>query len=290
MPTTVANANAPDEVPEPANATGSGGGAPLKDKQDRDRDSNRPEARPKDATSTSDAANALLLRERDDRIASLEKELSIMEREFSRELDKLSRNESETATFWQAKHSALHQQFLRADTDLRLLRTEMETRERERDELRTGWEVLRRTLAEKDGEARALRAQVRGLKEFVSTATRTDGQQAATDESLADAMARLANGLQNWVITNFRRAKLRPIEEVDEVVRAEAGELLPMFEELVTGGSKVHLLQSIVSKLLVDEVLGAYYVGLSREQTKQFKEMEQMLTTFGESKCLFIAL
>jgi hypothetical protein len=207
-----------------------------------------------------------------------------MERAFIRQLDKSSRNETETTTFWENKHSALHQKFLEADTNLRILRTELETRERERDELRSGWEMLRRTLAERDSETRALRNQVRGLKEFVSTSTRTDGQQAATDESLAEAMAKLANGLQNWVITNFRRAQLRPLEELDETAREEATELLPMFEELVARGSKVHLLQSVVSKVLVDEVLEAYYVGLSQEQTSQFRGMEEMLSSFGRSR------
>jgi hypothetical protein len=146
------------------------------------------------------------MREKDERIAYLEKEMDIMEREFHRELDKLSQNESETATFWQAKHSALNQQYLRTDTELRLLRAEVDVREAEREELRQGWEVLRRELKERDDEMRSLRAQIRGLKEFVSTSTRTDGQ--TSDEVFGDGMARLGNGLQNWVITNFRRAKL----------------------------------------------------------------------------------
>ncbi|KAH8168898.1 hypothetical protein LIA77_11024 [Sarocladium implicatum] len=245
--------------------------------------------RSKDMSSTgsssapSEAATALLIRERDDRIASLERELQIMEHEFHRELDKLAKSESETATFWQAKHSAQHQQFLRADTDLRLLRAEVEAREHERDELRNGFEVLRRSLAERDSEARGLRQQVRGLKEFVSTSTRTDGQQTATDESLGESMALLANGLQNWVITNFRRAKLRPIEELDEAARAEASELLPMFEELLMGGKKVHLLQSIVSRVLVEYIFGAYYAGLSSDQTVKFRDMEAMLGSFATS-------
>ena len=148
----------------------------------------------------------LLLRERDERIAALEREMARMEREFTRELDKLSQNESETATFWQSKHSALNQQFLRTDTELRLLRSEVEVREAEREELRQGWEVLRRELKERDDEIRGLRGQVRGLKEWVSTSTRTDGQ--TSDEVFGDGMARLGNGLQNWVIVHFRKAKM----------------------------------------------------------------------------------
>lgn len=153
-----------------------------------------------------DRARDAMIKERDDKIANLERELVVMELEFQKELDKLSQNESETATFWQGKHSTLNQQFLRTDTELRLLRSEVEVREAEREELRSGWEVLRRELKERDEEIRGLRGQVRGLKEWVSTSTRTDGQ--TSDEVFGDGMARLGNGLQNWVIVNFRKAKM----------------------------------------------------------------------------------
>lgn len=142
------------------------------------------------------------------RIAHLERELTIMESEFTRELDKLSASESETASFWQAKHSALNQQFLRADTELRLLRAEVDVREAERDELRARWDAARRELRERDDEIRALKDQVRGLKEWVSTSTRADGTAQTSDEVFGEGMAKLGNGLQNWVIVNFRKAKL----------------------------------------------------------------------------------
>lgn len=124
-----------------------------------------------------------------------------MEDEFRRELDRLSANESETASFWQARHSALNQQFLRTDTELRLLRSEAEA-------LRSGAETAGRVLRTRDAEVRDLRAQVRGLKEWVSTSTRSDGETRTSDEVFGDGMARLGNGLQNWVIVNFRKARL----------------------------------------------------------------------------------
>jgi hypothetical protein len=124
-----------------------------------------------------------------------------MEGEFRRELDRLSANESETASFWQARHSALNQQFLRTDTELRLLRAEAES-------LRAGSEAAARALRGRDAEIRDLRAQVRGLKEWVSTSTRSDGQTRTSDEVFGDGMARLGNGLQNWVIVNFRKVRL----------------------------------------------------------------------------------
>lgn len=199
------------------------GGVPLTDRKDKDRPDSRTgsikdkdrdkerkekerrerrDKKDKDREREREAA----IREKDERIEYLENEMTIMEREFHRELDKLSQNESETATFWQAKHSALNQQFLRTDTELRLIRAEVEVREGEREELREGWAVLRRELKERDDEIRGLRGQVRGLKEWVSSSTRTEGQ--TCDETFGDGMTRLGNGLQNWVIVNFRKAKL----------------------------------------------------------------------------------
>ncbi|OAA66296.1 hypothetical protein ISF_04134 [Cordyceps fumosorosea ARSEF 2679] len=219
------------------------------------------------------ASLAAQVRHKDERIAHLERELDTMEREFQHQLDKLSASESETATFWQAKHSALHQRHLRADTELRLLRAEVDVREAERAELRQGWEALRRELQGRDEEVRALRMQVRGLKEFVSTSTRADGQ--ASDEVFGDGMARLGNGLQNWVISHFRRAKL-DLSTLDDETTEEISNLIPMYEELATT-AKVHLLQSVVSRILVDMVFDAYFVGLSDDQTRQLCQMEETL-------------
>jgi transcription termination factor NusB len=67
---------------------------------------------------------------------------------------------------------------------------------------------------------------------------------------------------------------------VDEATLAELNELVPMYEELVHT-AKVHLLQSLVSRILVETVFSAYYPGLSEEQTKQFRQMEELLSSFG---------
>ena len=52
--------------------------------------------------------------------------------------------------------------------------------------------------------------------------------------------------------------------------------------------AKVHLLQSVVSRLLVELVFGAYFVGLSAEQTRQFSQMEAFLSSIGESRSPFL--
>ncbi|KAH8888252.1 hypothetical protein GQ53DRAFT_616143, partial [Thozetella sp. PMI_491] len=221
------------------------------------------------------------LKEKDARIAHLEREMGIMEGEFQRELDKLSATESETAAFWQAKHSALNQQFLRTDTELRLLRAEVEVREGERDELKAGWEAMRRQLRDKDDEVRDLRGQVKGLKEWVSTSTRSDGGTQTSDEVFGEGMARLGNGLQNWVIVNFRKAKL-DLTKATETTLAEVARLVPMYEDLAVT-SKINLLQSMVSRLLVELIFEAYFVGLSSDQARQFAQVETFLASFAES-------
>ena len=146
------------------------------------------------------------LKEKDERIAGLERELTVMETEFTRELDRLSLNESETASFWQRRHSALNQQYLRTDTELRLLRAEADVRDAERRELLDAPDVLRRDLRARDDELAELRRHLSGMKQWVSASTRADQQ--ASDEEFADAAAKLGNSLQNWVIMHFRKAKL----------------------------------------------------------------------------------
>jgi activating signal cointegrator complex subunit 1 len=258
----------------------------------------------KDGTATSSNAPTVasltaLLREKDDKIFELSKELTLMGDEFARELQKHSQNESETATFWQAKHSALNQQFLRTDTELRLLQNEVELRKAEREDLRGRIEALRREAAEREEDIQRLRGQVRGLKEFVSTSTRADGDARTSDEVFGEAMGRLGNGLQNWVIMNFRRARLgtvqapplftRPLgivsdgdadlEKASEEVLEEIGELVPMYLEIAST-AKVHLLQSMVSKILVDMVFDAYFFGLSKEQIQKFTQAEELLKSY----------
>ncbi|KOS18798.1 hypothetical protein ESCO_001019 [Escovopsis weberi] len=218
-------------------------------------------------------------REKDGRIAFLEKEMDAMERDFRQELDRLSQSEAQTAVFWQSKHSLLNQQFLRTDTELRLLRGEADAHAAEREELRQGVDILRRDLRERDDEIRRLRAQVRGLKDFVSTSTRTDDQ--TSDEVFGDGMTRLGNGLQNWVITNYRRAKI-DLSKASDATLDELGRLVPTYRDLIHT-SKVHLLQSIVSRILVEAIFGAYYVGLSEAQTLQFQQMEHLLSSLCPS-------
>lgn len=59
-----------------------------------------------------------------------------------------------------------------------------------------------------------------------------------------------------------------------------------MYEDLAHT-SKVHLLQSLVSAILVEMVFNSYYVGLSPEQTEQFRRMEELLLSFSKFPACF---
>ncbi|KAK2593969.1 hypothetical protein QQS21_008328 [Conoideocrella luteorostrata] len=259
-------------------ASSQAGGAPLAEKEKENsgpsrsgsaRNSAKEKQRERDRT-------AALIRDKDDRIATLMKEKVDLAQEFNRQLDELSQAERETATFWQNKHSGLNQQFLRTDTELRLLHSKVDAWEAERSKFRERLELMRQEVKERDDEIGNLRIQVRDMKKFVSTSTRTDGQ--TSDEVFGDGMAKLANGLQNWVITHFRRAKPVDFSKLDEATLAEVSELVPMYEELAQG-AKLHLLQSIVSKTLVEMVFGIYFLGLSDEQMQHFWQIETTLAS-----------
>ncbi|KAK1750035.1 AKAP7 2'5' RNA ligase-like domain-containing protein [Echria macrotheca] len=226
------------------------------------------------------AAATQVLRDKDQRIAELERELSLMESVFTRELDKLSRAESESSSAWQARCGALQARAESLEGEIRALR-DRHFQQDEKEELRRRLEEARREAAQREEEVRELRGQVRGLKEWVSTSTRSDGAGVVTDDEIGLAMTRLGNELQNWVLVNLRRARI-DISRADEATVAELARLVPMYEDVVQT-SKVHLIQSLVSRLLVDLVFDAYFVGLSADQAKQLTQVETFLSSFASS-------
>ncbi|KAI0011692.1 hypothetical protein F4779DRAFT_173788 [Xylariaceae sp. FL0662B] len=246
-----------------------------------DGDSTRESANPanKDggATSATKGKETNLLKEKDDKIAVLEQELSVMENEFAQELDRLSQNESESTGLWQAKYASLNQQSLQTESELQALRAEVAARDAERVELREGLEMLRRDLNQRDDRIRYLKGHVAGLKQWVSTSTARGDQ--TSDEEFGDAMTKLGNGLQNWVIVHFRRAQL-DFSQVNEAIIDDIRELVPMYEELAAP-AKVHLLQCVVSAILVETIFDSYFVGLPKDQATQLAQTEKYLASLS---------
>ncbi|GAP83829.2 hypothetical protein SAMD00023353_0502430 [Rosellinia necatrix] len=202
---------------------------------------------------------------------------------FTRALDRLSQNESETASYWQAKYSSLNQQFLRVDTELRVLRTEVDVREAEKTELREEWELLQREISERDNEVRLLRSQITGLKQWVSTNTKKSDQ--ASDEEFGEAIARLRNGLQNWAVSHFRKSSF-DLSGADPAVIDDLSELVPMYEELAVGETRAAFLQSVVSSILVEMIFDAYFVGLPAERATQLGQIENYLVHLSSTEAV----
>jgi len=66
--------------------------------------------------------------------------------------------------------------------------------------------------------------------------------------------------------------------------------LVPTYEPLAST-SKVHLIQSLVSSLLVEGLFEEYFVGLPKEQADELKKAETLLSIYGErSRCMVIYL
>ncbi|KAL2149635.1 hypothetical protein VTH82DRAFT_8287 [Thermothelomyces myriococcoides] len=163
------------------------------------------------------------------------------------------------------------------DRLLRDMEMAMLAKEGEVREVRAAWERARDMLRKKEDEVAELRAQIRGLKEWVSHSTRADVEAQTSDEVFGEGMAKLGNGLQNWVLVNFRRAKI-DLSNADEDTISQLSHLVPMYEELAST-SKIHLLQSIVSRLLVELVFDPYFVGLPGEAAGQIKQVEAFLSS-----------
>lgn len=242
-----------------------------------------------------------------------------MAHEFERELTHLSHkltNESETAQFWQQKHASLNQAFEKCEGELRMrderdrdVQTRMSGLVVEREQVREAYNEAVGEVREKEDVIRALMGQVRGLKSWVSSSSKSGEQ--VTDEVFGERMVRLGNGLQNWVIVNFRRVRVGRFlvellvvgwdsllqycggrvvyarltvgldtENANDQTKEQLQRLIPTYESLATS-TKIHLIQSIVSRLLVEFIFEAYFVGLPKEHADELEKVDKYLSRFG---------
>ncbi|RDW82126.1 hypothetical protein BP6252_03238 [Coleophoma cylindrospora] len=233
------------------------------------------------------------------RIGELEKETLVLQEEFEKELTLLSHkltHESETAAFWQKKYTALHQAFLKTDTDLKVLKQETEGTEGrdrdvktrisslilDRDAFREAFNEAMGEVRMREEEGRGLRDQVRSLKEFISSSSK--GVEQVSDEGAGEVMQRLGNGLQNWVISNFRRVKI-DIESLPDEIRDQISELVPTYIP-IAAISKIYLIQSLISMVLVQKIFQSYFAGLPEEEAEKFKATEETLSRYGSAESL----
>ncbi|KAG5948492.1 hypothetical protein E4U60_001640 [Claviceps pazoutovae] len=216
---------------------------------------------------------------KDKHITSLHQELSLLKQTLAQ----LTQTTSQTTSFWQTKHRTLHQQFLHTDTQLRVLTAEAATQTAQITALQQDRNQLRREAVERDAEMGRLRGQVRDMKTFVSMSTRTEGQ--VSDGVFGEGIGRLGMGVQGWVVRYFRRGGLVDFDSLDAATLAELKGLAPTYErQHHAPGAKVHLLQSFVSRILVEMVFDTYFPGLSDEQVQRFHQMEETLSQLVRSE------
>lgn len=223
----------------------------------------------------------------DKKIAELETTLESLSTVYSREVGMLSQkltNELEKSQFWQSKHSLLNQTFLKADTELRLLRHEVSTHQHahqqlegrvvdlmgERDQAVQKWSEKASELRAREEEVRLLKGQVRGLKSWVSSSSKMDEQ--VTDEAFGERMQRLGNGLQNWVITNFRRVKIG----MSEIWNFLAMRLVCLF---IPGWTNLGSCLASAKRLVTskEDYLSLILAELAREDDRKFNSDQQRL-------------
>lgn len=207
---------------------------------------------------------------KDKRIAELESKVADYERELTQMRDEKRQGESETAAHWQQKYSSLYKTYLNTDTDLRLLRQEANSFQKGREDRDRDYKTTISTLMqEREGfreaynlamgeknvkdlaikelqsQIKELQSQVWGLKNFVSASSKMDEQ--VTDEFFAEQMQRLGNSLQNWVITNFRRAKLGTNISLNYISMPRA--LAGSFSSVIAIGSANSFPQSLIGSV-----------------------------------------
>ncbi|KAF7947175.1 uncharacterized protein EAE97_004424 [Botrytis byssoidea] len=199
----------------------------------------------------------------------------------------------ETLHLLQTAHSTLHTNYLATDSQLRLLRSahancpsaaEVQSRVGalmlDRDAFREAYTDTMGEMRRKDEEIMALRGQVRGLKEWVSSSGRGGvGGEQVTDEVVAEKMQWIGNALQNWVISNFRRGRI-DLEKGSHEARQQLEHWVPMYQRLATS-SKINFIQSLVSTILVFDIFQAYFVGLPEQQAMEIARTEMTLGSYG---------
>ena len=69
-------------------------------------------------------------------------------------------------------------------------------------------------------------------------------------------------------------------EKANDETKEQLLRLVPTYESLASS-SKVHLIQSLLSRLLVEHIFEAYFVGLPADHANELSKAETFLSTFG---------
>lgn len=64
-------------------------------------------------------------------------------------------------------------------------------------------------------------------------------------------------------------------------------QLVPTYSALAAT-SKIHLIQSLVSRIMVEHIFLAYFVGLPQERSEELENVEKHLSNFGKTYPCFL--
>ncbi|KAI9848132.1 MAG: hypothetical protein M1838_000628 [Thelocarpon superellum] len=203
-------------------------------------------------------------------------------------------SESRDKTFWSKKHEEVHRQYLKTESEHRILQATTADRDgmwkrewerknehllQERDRCRDAFHTAQRMAQDRQEEARELRRQVLELKHSISTSTRMEGQ--TTDDVFREKVKLLGHDLQNWTISNFRKRDI-DVSDLPEPARAELFSAVPSYSGRIPH-LKLNAIQAIISAILVREVFDQYFYGLVQPRVKQCQQMEEYLSSIAPS-------
>ncbi|KAI9805445.1 MAG: hypothetical protein M1825_000696 [Sarcosagium campestre] len=200
------------------------------------------------------------------------------------EVQSLLAEQSRERAYWARKHEEVHRDFMKAESEKRVLQASMSDRDarwkrewerknehllRELDRSRDRYHAAQKASWEHEKEAQELRRQVLELKHSISTSTRMEGQ--ITDDVFRQKMQTLGHDIQNWTITNFRKAKLDVHSLPDDSLR-ELSVVAPNYERLI-GTHKLNIIQAIVANRIASDIFSHFFAGTTGERLIRFQWM-----------------
>jgi hypothetical protein len=211
--------------------------------------------------------------------------------------------------FWKRRYGEVNQDRARQEKDLRAqlaMRKEWEMKTMnltaDLDRAQRSNHEAQRHLDHRNDEIRELQRQVLDLKRSISTSTRTEGQ--VTDDVFREHIQRLGHDLQNWIINNFRRAKLgrsslfsslfktdcfvTDMSTLSELSKSAIQSAVPTYKSLILS-NRLAVIQAFVSKILVDEIFQCLFFGLPEDRIEQFLAMDEYMKSIGKLRAIQVA-
>ncbi|KAI9832319.1 MAG: hypothetical protein M1826_002005 [Phylliscum demangeonii] len=213
--------------------------------------------------------------------------------EITDDLRSTFRAKTDQDMFWIRTHEDAQYTYRQMENEVRSLRAELEDQDKvwkgewerksaqlllERDRCRAASHAAQKAVLARDEEVRELRKQLLALKHSISTWRRTEGQ--VTDDVLTEKFRTLGHDLQNWTINHFRRASLDS-SCLSDRTKADIASTVPSYEMLLATNVKLHVIQAVISSIIVREIFACYYFGLSSDHVVNLQELEAYFWTIA---------